>query len=277
MRHSCKWPTISDFLEYSFANRRLQPDEQRTFDRYYAKYQRTFSKYTRAHYNSQTRELFKLMALADTAAEPSILEVGSGCGTESLWFALNGAQVTSLDVSEKRLRVARARQKIVEEEIGKSLKVDFRNQSFLDLGPDKQFDFIWMEQTFHHLEPRRAVYPAIAKALKPGGHVVIAEANGWNLLVQAQLVGVRGFKTKTVKTATDGTIIEYGNERITIPSVISQGLRKVGLETKQVRYFRMLPNGDWPDGVRTIEDSVPRPFRSLMTTHYNIVCQKPPL
>jgi 2-polyprenyl-3-methyl-5-hydroxy-6-metoxy-1,4-benzoquinol methylase len=270
-----QWPSISEFLSDWLQADRLAPAEQHIFDRYYARYKKCFPSYVREHYAAQTNELVDLLKKANGAARPALLEVGSGCGTEALWFALLGADVTSIDVSEKRLRVARARKQVLEQQLGRPLSVEFKNNSFFRLGQGSAYDLVWMEQTFHHLEPRPEVYACIAGALKPGGHAVISETNGWNLFVQAQHFLQRGFRTKIQKRAADGSLIEYGNERITVPGVIAKGLRNVGLEPEVVRYFRMLPNRDWSRRVQKREAAVPAFMRPLLTTHYNIVCRKP--
>jgi len=131
-----------------------------------------------------------------------------------------------------------------------------------------------MEHTFHHLEPRAAVYAKIPRLLKPGGGIFINEVNGWNPLLQLQFFLQRGFKTKTWLEDKDGNLVEYGNERITTPYALQRALRKQGFVVKTVRRFRILPNLNPPKVWMSIENALLVVF-PFMATHFNIVAYKP--
>lgn len=270
------WNTIDQFLEIWFQEPRLPQEHQQIFDRYYKRFQKGYSDYLRFHYASQVQEITHLI----TPGSSTLLEIGSGCGTEALWFALNGAKVVSIDISEDRLACARARKTITEEMIGDTLDLEFRDQSVFDLSIDQDFDLIWMEQTFHHVEPREQFYTIVSRLLKPGGHLVISEANAWNPLLQLQLFKQRGFKTKVQKKLPNGEVVEYGNERITFPSVLVKNFRQAGIETITSRYYRTLPN--WPfltNGkagqiALKIESGLPSKMFPFLFTHYNYVGRK---
>ena len=209
------------------------------FDAYYVGYRGRFGRYIRHHYSDQSAEIAALIRSRQT---PRLLEIGGGCGTEALWFALQGARVLAIDVNEERLAVARARKEVIERGIGRPLDIEFRFCSLFDLDAPAAFDLIWMEQAFHHVEPRDKIYSTIARLLAPEGHVVISEANGWNPLLQLVLFRKRGFQTIVDRTTADGQHILYGNERITIPSAMARGFEEAGIQQEAVRYFRALPN-----------------------------------
>gem|GEM_PF-3098919 len=61
-----------------------------------------------------------------------MLEVGCGCGTESLYFGLNGINVTAVDNQDALLGVARERKEIIEKQLGRELPCEFINRSVLD-------------------------------------------------------------------------------------------------------------------------------------------------
>jgi SAM-dependent methyltransferase len=264
-----EWESISGFLEWWLENPVLEREDRTAFDRYYASYRKHFGAYARHHYENQTSEV---RALISRSQAPKLLEVGCGCGTEALWFALRGARTVAVDIHAKRLAVARARQAFVEGLIGRRLPLEFRHQSLFDIEDCETFDIIWMEQVFHHIEPRVKVYATVSRFLAPGGSVVISEANGWNPVLQGMLFRKRGLRVIVDRKSPSGGRELYGDERITIPSALTRGFRTAGVERESVRYFRTLPNVPIADGLLPFEGAVPR-FAPLFT-HYNFVGRK---
>jgi SAM-dependent methyltransferase len=265
-----QWKSIDDFLAYWLRENPLTGADREVFETYYGSYLRRFSPYTRHHFAGQTREIGALIRAAD---RPRLLEVGAGCGTEALWFTLQGARVTALDVTGERLAVARARQQWLEQRLGRKLDAQFVEMSLFNYQPAEPFDLIWMEQTFHHLEPREQLYGKLFGLLKPGGTMVICEVNAWNLLLQLQFFRQRGFKTITSFTDAQGNRIEYGNERVTTPGALSRGLRRAGFAVSAVRSFRLLPNSAPPESWLRIENAIvsAAPF---LSTHYIVVAKR---
>ena len=103
--------SIDAFLAWWFAHPVLSEPHASIFNGYYSGYRAQFGPYVRHHYSGQTNEICQLIA---DKGNPTLLEVGGGCGTEALWFALRGARVLAVDVNNERLAVARMRQRIVE-------------------------------------------------------------------------------------------------------------------------------------------------------------------
>jgi 2-polyprenyl-3-methyl-5-hydroxy-6-metoxy-1,4-benzoquinol methylase len=263
--------TIADFLDWWLRHPMLPASQQKTFDGYYAGYRGRFSRYIRHHYSDQSAEITTLI---DAGNSPRLLEIGGGCGTEALWFALRGARVLAIDVNEERLGVAQARKEIIERGIGRPLDIEFRFCSLFDLDLPGAFDLIWMEQAFHHVEPRGQIYSTIAHLLAPKGHVVISEANGWNPLLQLVLFRQRGFRTIVDRTTADGQRILYGNERVIIPSAMARGFEEAGIVREGVRYFRALPNIPAAEILMPLERAIPQ-FAAMCFSHYNYVGRKP--
>lgn len=266
-----EFPTIADFLDWWLRNSVLPSPHDAVFNGYYAGYRGRFGHYIRHHYSDQSAEI---TALIGAKKSPRLLEIGGGCGTEALWFALQGARVLAIDVNEERLGVARARKEIIESGIGRPLDIEFRFCSLFDLNEPGAFDLIWMEQAFHHVEPREEIYSTIARLLAPEGHVVISEANGWNPLLQLVLFRKRGFQTIVDRTTADGQRILYGNERVTIPSVMARGFEHAGIRREAVRYFRTLPNVAAAEALMPVERVIPQ-FAAPLFSHYNYVGHKP--
>lgn len=263
--------TIADFLQWWMRNELLTGEERDVFRAYYAGYYRLFGSNIRRHFADQVSEIMVLLHKAKTP--PRILEVGCGCGTESLWFALHGAEVVGVDIRDDRLQTARVRAAILQEIIGASVKVQFANASLFDLETDASYDIIWMEQAFHHLEPRSAVYCKIAGLLRDGGWLVISETNALNPLIQIMLLNKRRFATIGSYINSQGRVLKYGNERITTAKRLVTGFASEGLTKISVRYFRTLPNHPLSEKLSFIEKWVPDLALPLFT-HYNYVGRK---
>jgi 2-polyprenyl-3-methyl-5-hydroxy-6-metoxy-1,4-benzoquinol methylase len=256
---------IADFLEIWLTSNFLSSDNQETLNNYYRSYKKTFGEYIKKNYCRQTQEVIDVLSEFN---DPTILEVGSGCGTESLWLALRGANVTGIDIDDNLLSVAKSRKEIIEEHTKQKLACNFFNNSVLDLNPESKFDIIWMEQTFHHLEPRKQVLDKISTLVKKNGYIIISEANAWNPLNQLFFFKVRGFKT-IIKNMGH----EWGNERITTPHAINKELTKRGIKKISNSYFRTLPNFPIANKLSFLDNLIPQ-FITPLFTHYNYVGKK---
>ena len=243
----------SDFLDAWFELVPELDDNSRIqMGRYYAGYLKRFDTYMRRAYD---RRLEPILSRARYATR--VLEVGSGCGSESLLLAILGCDVTGLELHRQRLRTARQRLSVLEEMRGTSLTCRFLEGSLfdddLDLGAER-FDVVWMEDTFHHLEPRNRVGARIAGLIQPGGHLVIAETNALNPLVQLHLLLTRGLPS--IRTFSDhrGRKHEYGVERVTSARHLVGLFEKNGFDTELVRHERLFPNlGAMPRTLMAIE------------------------
>ena len=228
----------------------LDDEARRQFERYYAGYFKRFDSYIRHSYDRRLEPL-----LTRVWAGTRVLEVGSGCGSKCLFLASRRCEVTGIKISKKRLHAARNRQSLLEELQGAPLSCRFVEGSLFDddlsLGGEP-FDVVWMEEAYHHLEPRNRVGIRVADLVSVGGHVVIAETNALNPLVQLQSLRARGLPR--VRTFTDGRgrTHEYGVERVTSARRLERLFEKAGFQTELVRHERLFPN-------------VGVAFRSLMT------------
>jgi len=233
--------TASDFLAAWFdVSSRLDDDARREFKRYYAGYMKHFDPYMRHSYD---RRLEPLLERVQTGTR--VLEVGSGCGSESLFLACLGCDVTGLELSGQRFHAVRERQSLLEELCGSPLPCRFLRGSLfdrnLDLG-DEPFDVVWMEEAFHHLEPRSRVGECIAALVLVGGRVVIAETNAVNPLVQLSLLRARGLPKVGTLTDDLGHKHEYGVERVTSARSLARLFEKAGFRSEFVRHERLFPN-----------------------------------
>lgn len=256
---------IAEFLDFWLNNPVLPASSQAVLDQYYVSYKRHFGPYLRHWYARQTEELTSLIRAAD---RPEVLEIGCGCGTESLWAAMLGARVVALDILDELLDTARARQAWLEAGRGRALDCRFLKRSATAedaLGP---FDIVYMEQAFHHMEPRADAVRGIARLVRPGGRLIISEANAWNPWLQFHLLRLRG--TRTVITMAGHP---WGNERVIVPGALIRHFRLHGFVKERLRYFRTLPNLAAGDRLLWLDRHVPQAARPLFT-HYNLVLRK---
>lgn len=128
--------SIAKFLGFWLSNPVLGEGAQRTFDYYYRSYKKPFGPYLQHYYERQTCEL---MALVRSRPGARVLEVGCGCGTETLWAALHGASITGIDISAELLSVAQERLGWLENQTGRSLPCRFLRSSVLDLDEARPF------------------------------------------------------------------------------------------------------------------------------------------
>jgi len=259
---------IAEFLAAGLEDEALPESERDTLFHYYRSYRNNFGDYIRTHYARQSRELIQAIQSRHT---PTVLEVGCGCGTESLWAAIHGADVVGIDISEDFIRVANTRAAITQEAIGETLRCEFRCESLLDIDSEPGFDIVWLEQAFHHMEPRHDVVESLAAIVKSNGLLIISESNAWNPLLQAALFKRRGFRT--VRTQWGHA---WGDERILTPHRLSRLFRQEHIRPVSLSYFRVLPNLPLPGRLMLgLERLVPSPAVPFFT-HYNWVGRKTP-
>ena len=263
--------TISDFLTFWLEERPLSADNQQLLDNYYANWRCLRSPRMRFWYESQVREVEELI---QSLERPRVLEVGVGAGTETLWFALLGADVTGIDAFRHCTSAAQERLNLLRDLLDRELQCHIKTVPLLKYADGKGFDIIWLEQAFHHLEPRTQVVDKIAALLRPGGYVVFSEANALNPLLQLQLFRARGFKYFIDVETEHGTVV-YGNERIVSAARLAKEFKRVGIRKQRVRYFRLFPSHALFDRLFRLE----RAFEHLrfppVFTHYNFVGRKP--
>lgn len=85
----------------------------------------------------------------------TILDIGCGLGLYSIYFALKGAHVTSLDVSKESLRLAERREKDTSKQFNITHGVNFKNIAVHELPKyfkEETFDIIFGYAVLHHLD-----------------------------------------------------------------------------------------------------------------------------
>lgn len=250
----------------------LSPEERQTFQSYYCNFGTLASERMRWAYDRQLEEVTDVIR---ASPGQNVLEVGCGCGTESLWFAFNGADVTSIDIKTDRLATARSRQKILERMLDRKLKCQFIEQNLLEMEGQDRFDIVWVQQTFHHLEPRADCVAALSRLIRPGGKLIVSEVNAWNPLIQGLLFRRRGFRTICDYEDERGCKVIYGNERILTASRLRRWFTDAGLNHRRSTYYRVFPSNRIFDTFSWLERKISGSMLVPLQTHYNFVASKP--
>ncbi len=112
-----------------------------------------------------------------------VLEVGCGIGSDTMEFALNGASVTAVDLSEESLKVARRRAVVY----GVADRVRFLNANAEELSDALEvepYDLVYSFGVLHHTpHPERAI-EQIRRFMRPGGtfKLMVYHRTSWKVL-----------------------------------------------------------------------------------------------
>lgn len=133
-----------------------------------------------------SREGDRLQDQADTLVEllhhdtrypdgSQVLEVGCGVGSQTITLALNspGAQITSIDISEDSLAIARARAKEAGLTSVRFLRADALSLPFAT----GSFDHVFVCFVLEHLRDPESALAALIRVLKPGGSITVIEGD----------------------------------------------------------------------------------------------------
>ena len=254
MLKAAPFATASGFLKWSFRN----PPSARVREflcKYYTSY---------FDHSSQVDYVWRFIdrrsrTLTESARRSArILEVGCGVGTNALWAGVNRASVVGIEVKRRDVAVAEERRKHLEEVLGRQLDVSFVWDNALEFGDESGFDVVFLQEAFHHIEPRAEAVPKLASLARPGGMIVMQETNAWNALIQARLLRQRGFRTVGEKLDPDtGRSYAYGRERILTARGLDRLFAPLGF-TSRTEYFRLLPValariGRWAEMAERVE------------------------
>jgi ubiquinone/menaquinone biosynthesis C-methylase UbiE len=117
------------------------------------------------------------------------LDLCCGAGTNTVYFAQKGFEVTAIDISQKAIEYAK------EKAARANVKINFMMQSFVDLPfRDEEFDFVFDMCCFHHveIEDRANFIEGVHRVLKKDGDYLLtcfSYKNGpaWNHFTEKQL------------------------------------------------------------------------------------------
>lgn len=264
-------------IKSELQNPKISKIAYQTFKKYYSSWYNIFPLIKQYYY---VERLVPVVDLIRFRKIKKVLDIGSGCGTEAIFFASLGCHVLGIDLSKERINCAEERKIYYENLLRKRLDVEFKLGSFFDINIQKKFDIIWMLETIHHIEPSLKALKLAHNFLNEGGYIIISEPNGLNPLVQIQLFFKRGillhkqiFNTKTNK------MVPYGNENIFLLWKMRRMLKVAGFKTVKVSYQRFLPYNKLTEKYfqkfKMIEDLLRKmPILKNFAAGYTIVAEK---
>jgi SAM-dependent methyltransferase len=106
---------------------------------------------------------FILQRMGDLRGK-QLLDIGAGLGESSVYFALQGADVTTVDISPQMVETALK----LGARFGVKLQGLVSGGEALNL-PEAAYDIIYIANTIHHVQDRALLFEQMHRALKPGG------------------------------------------------------------------------------------------------------------
>ena len=99
------------------------------------------------------------------------LDVGCGAGLLTEPLARMGAAATGLDAAPENIAAARRHAE------GQGLAIDYRAQGVEALGADERFDLVCSMEVIEHVSDPAAFVAGLARALAPGGLMILSTPN----------------------------------------------------------------------------------------------------
>ncbi len=132
-----------------------------------------------------------IAAAVPPESNPRLLDAGCGYAYHSIRLAMAGFQVTGVDFSELALNVAK--QRIAKQGFEARVALQHGNLLKLDF-PDEAFDVVFTWGVLMHIPDLELALTELARVLKPGGKLVLAENNAHSIDVRVVEPVVRAAK-----------------------------------------------------------------------------------
>jgi SAM-dependent methyltransferase len=190
-----------------------------------------------------------------------VLDIGSGLGESSVYFALQGAEVTSVDISPVMIEKVGA--------LGRRYGVHVQGivaHAEERCVPESHFDFVYIANTIHHIENKAALYEQIRRALRPGGKFFSWDPIGYNPAINAYR------RMATAVRTPDESPLKYSDVHLVTKYFSHTGHRTFWILTQALfaKYYlldRVHPNDDryWKRILRETPETLGwwRPLQAL--------------
>ena len=121
-----------------------------------------------------------------------VLDVGCGSGYFSIPFALLGADVDAIDISEANIKIAESKAG----EFG--VNISFYNCDFFKFQGSGKYDIVWCHGVLHHLDNPHKGFKKIVTFVKDRGYAVLGLYNKKQILTRVARWGVAKFGGITI-------------------------------------------------------------------------------
>lgn len=114
--------------------------------------------------------------------KPRILEIGSGCGNQLLLMSLLGAHMVGCDIRSDVCDLVKKRKQLYEKLSGRELNISIICDDVFNIDWDKygKFDGVNFLFSFNDIKNPYRLMGLVKRLLKPGGRIVLQEANQSN-------------------------------------------------------------------------------------------------
>jgi len=177
-----------------------------------------------------------------------VLDLGCGFGALTAFFAAQGASVMGIDLKEDRFEVGQS----VAAEHGLDAEFRLGRMQALDL-PDRSFDVVVANTSLCYVVPRedrRAALSESLRVLRPGGRLLVRNANRWS--ARDQFTGIPLIQLLPPEQAVSAAHLLGKNRslvRLTSGPEAARELRRAGFE----QIHDVSPRGrSWPSFMRPV-------------------------
>jgi SAM-dependent methyltransferase len=117
--------------------------------------------------------------LMEGNTRPTIVDLGCGCGTQSLFLALKGAKIIALDMDSVALSLIEKRKRFYEEKLQRALDVSIRclNVFDVDFGAFAPVHGLYSQFAFNMMQPTVKLLESISPHFDPRARVAILDGN----------------------------------------------------------------------------------------------------
>lgn len=178
------------------------------------------------------------LSLAGPLSGARILDVGSGLGESSVYFALQGARVTAVDGSPAMVAFSQRLATL------HGVEIEGRVSTAENLlAEDASYDIVYCANLLHHITDKRSFIAGAARALRPGGLFF-----SWDPLAYNPLINVYRRMASAVRTE-DESPLTFADVDLLRPHFVDVGHREfwiasLALFCKYFAWDRVHPNAD---------------------------------
>jgi SAM-dependent methyltransferase len=202
-----------------------------------------------------------LLAQMGSLRGKRLLDVGAGLGESSVYFGLQGASVTTTDISPEMVETALKLGDLY------GVKLEGVVSTGEDLRvPDSSYDFVYLANVIHHVHDRPRLFGQIHRALKPGGRFFSIDPIAYNPVINVYRRMATEVRTEDESplTRSDFALVsrlfaDTGHREFWIASLL--------LFVKYIVIDRVHPNADryWKRILRETDDGLLwwKPLRAL--------------
>lgn len=162
--------------------------------------------------------------------KPTVLDAGSGWGTQGILFGLAGASVLGCDLRKDRVDIGNKRLNYWNERLGMQLDVRFACRNLFEMDADNSFDFVWSSQSISHIDPAEDFLELAFRFLKPGGQLVVSDSSVFSLFGQLRHLRARGLRVHQTYKMHTGETVPYAVERMMSYGKVSRLMKRTGFQ-----------------------------------------------